>query len=468
MACCHRDTPLPPDTASQTNDQNCDETDSAHGSASRHVWQLAWPNIISNLLFTTVGFLHIKIVAELGTSSVAAVTTGHRVFFLVQAILMGVSVAATAMIARAWGAKQVTQAEMITWTSLSLAVALALALSLPVVLAPGAIAGLFGLDAETTALAIRFIFWLGVFNVFTAISMMLGTALRAIGDVITPLWFLLASSVLNIACAWPLAFGFGALPQLGVTGVSLGGSFGASLVTIAFAATWWRGRFNLRPVKRLRIDWTVARQLVSIATPSVIEQGIVQLAFLAFFAIVAQYGTEPFAAYGIGISLVAFSIVIGFGFGIATATLVGQHLGAGRPEHAVLAASRSLRMALAAMTLLSILLAWFAEPLARFMIDDAEVVHLTVTFIYFIAFAQPMMAVEFTLGGALRGAGDTRSPLVATFCGIILGRLLPALLFLWLDLSVYWIFAVMLFDYAIKATMLFHQFRARRWLDVTF
>ncbi len=435
-------------------------------SASRHVWQLAWPNIISNLLFTTVGFMHIKIVAELGTSAVAAVTTGHRVFFVVQAVLMGVSIAATAMIARAWGARQVAQAEMISWTSIYLAVSLAAVISVPVLLIPEAIAGIFGLDAETTALAATFIFWLGVFNVFSAIAMMLSTALRAIGDVITPLWFLLASTVLNISLAYLLAFGIGPLPDLGIAGVALGGSAGGAAVTAVFVTVWWRGYFNLKPVKRLAIDWGSVRQLVSIGTPAVVEQGIVQLAFLAFFAIIAQYGTEPYAAYGIGISLVAFSIVIGFGFGIATATLVGQHLGAGNPEQAVLAASRSLLMALAAMTTLSILVAWFAEPLARFMIDDPEVIHLTVAFIYIIAIAQPMMAFEFTLGGALRGAGDTRSPLVATFCGIILGRLITALVFLWLGLSVYWIFGVMLLDYGIKSTMLWYRFRSRSWLEV--
>ena len=65
--------------------------------------------------------MHIKIVAQLGTSAVAAVTTGHRVFFLVQAILMGVSVAATAMVARSWGAQEVKKAETVTWTSLALA-----------------------------------------------------------------------------------------------------------------------------------------------------------------------------------------------------------------------------------------------------------------------------------------------------------------------------------------------------------
>ncbi|MDX1732958.1 MAG: MATE family efflux transporter [Halioglobus sp.] len=436
------------------------------GSASRHVWRLAWPNIISNLLFTTVGFLHIKIVAELGTSSVAAVTTGHRVFFLVQAIMMGVSVAATAMIARAWGAKQVKQAEMVSWTSITLAVGLAALLSIPVLLIPRTIASLFGLDEETTTMAGRFIFWLGLFNVFSAISMMLGTALRAIGDVITPLWYLLFSSVVNVLLSWLVAYGIGPFPAMGIEGVALGGSFGASVVTLVFATVWWRGGFSLKPVKRLAIDWGSVRQLVNIGAPSVIEQGVIQLAFLAFFAIVARYGTEAFAAYGIGISLVAFSIVIGFGFGIATATLVGQHLGAGQPDQAVTAVSRSLRMALLAMTLLSILVAWFAEPLARFMIDEEEVVKLTVAFIYIIAFAQPMMAFEFTLGGALRGAGDTRSPLLATFCGIIFGRLLTALVFLWLELSVYWIFGVMLLDYATKALILVHKYRQRHWLAV--
>lgn len=435
-------------------------------STSRYVWKLAWPTIISNLLFTTVGFVHIKIVAQLGTTSVAAVTTGHRVFFLVQAILMGVSVAATAMIARSWGAQQIEQAEKASWTSLVFSVALAAVLSIPVLLAPRAIAGLFGLDEETTTLAAEFIFWLGLFNVFAAVNMMLGTALRATGDMITPLWFLLFSSVLNVAFAYLLAFGIGPLPQLGVAGVSLGGSFGSALITIVFFIFWWRGNFNLKPTKRLSVDWVTTRRLVSIGAPSVLEQGIVQIAFLAFFAIVANYGTVAYAAYGIGITLVAFSIVIGFGFGIATATLVGQQLGSGQPELAMQAVARSLRMALASMILLSILLSLFAEDLASFMIKDPEVIHLTVVFMYMIALAQPLMACEFTLGGALRGAGDTRFPLIATFCGIILGRLIPALILMWLGFSVYWIFGVMLLDYAIKAAMLIYRYRSRKWLDI--
>ncbi|MFT5710979.1 MAG: putative MATE family efflux protein [Halioglobus sp.] len=417
-------------------------------------------------MFTTVGFMHIKIVAQLGTSSVAAVTTGHRVFFLVQAIFMGLSIASTAMVARAWGAQQQQQAEMVAWTSLILSVILAALMSVPVVLFPDSIAGLFGLDAETTRLAASFIFYFGFFTVVSTTTMMLSTALRAIGDVITPLWFLLCSAVLNIVFAYLLALGIGPFPQLGVAGLALGGSVSGLLVTCVFIVFWWRGKFALKPVKQLRIDRQVARQLIRIGAPAITEQAIVQLSFLVFFSIIARYGTEPYAAYGIGISLVSFSIVIGFGFGIATATIVGQQLGAGNPDMAIAATWRSLRMAVASMATLSVLCAWYARELAQFMISDPVVVDLTVVFIYMIAVSMPIMACEFTLAGALRGAGDTRFPLISTFCGLILGRLIPASIFASLGFSIYWIFAVMVLDYSTKAILLTYRFRSKKWLNV--
>ena len=412
--------------------------------------------------------MHIKIVAELGTSAVAAVTTGHRVFFLVQAIFMGLSVASTAMIARHWGAQQQKQAELVAWTSLVISLALAAIIAIPVLTIPYNIASMFGLTRETTLLAADFIFYLGLFTVFSTANMMLSTALRATGDVITPLYFLFFSSVLNVIFAYTLAFGVGPFPKLGVAGVALGGGVATLLVSCLFVLSWWRGNFQLKAAKFKRFDPGVGKQLLSIGAPAIIEQAVIQLAFLAFFAIIARYGTEAFAAYGIGISLVSFSIVIGFGFGVATATIVGQQLGAGNPEMAVAAGWRSLRMAVVAMFTLSILLAVFAEELAGFMIDDPEVIHLTVVFIYMIAFSQPIMACEFTLAGALRGAGDTRFPLIATFCGLILGRLLPASILTYLGFSVYWIFGVMIVDYAIKTSLLLYRFRSKKWLNVSF
>ncbi len=440
-------------------------TPSTPASTSRRVWQLAWPTIVSNLLFTTVGFMHIKIVTGLGTHAVAAVVTGHRVFFLFQAILMGVSVATTALVARNWGARELAKAEVVNWTALALSILIAAIISVPMLIVPEVIVGLFGLDPESSAAAAEFIFWLGLFNVASAINLVLSTSLRATGDVITPLWFLLCSSILNVLFASMLAFGVGPLPHLGVAGVSLGGSMGAFAATLLFVLFWWRGRFRLRAVKQWIIDWPSVRQLVTLGVPAVLEQGVIQLAFLVFFSIVARYGTSAYAAYGIGISLVSFSIVVGFGFGLAAATLVGQQLGAGNREMAIQAGWRAMRMSLTSMTLLSILLAWFARDLAEFMMDDPEVIHYTTIFIYMIAVSQPMMACEATLGGALRGAGDTKFPLLATFCGLVFARLIPAWLFWSLGLSVYWIFAVMMFDYATKAILVVRRFRSYKWLD---
>ncbi|MEM8659878.1 MAG: MATE family efflux transporter, partial [Pseudomonadota bacterium] len=197
-------------------------SDASPVSASSHgVWRLAWPTIISNLLFATVGFMHIKVVTGLGTSAVAAVTSGHRVFFLIQAIFMGLSVAATALIARSWGAGNQRQAELVNWTALALSAALAAIISIPILLAPEPIASLFGLDDQTTRSTVGFIFWLGIFNVFAATNLMLASALRATGNVVTPLWFLFFSSFFNILFGYLLAYGVGPLPALGVPGVSL-------------------------------------------------------------------------------------------------------------------------------------------------------------------------------------------------------------------------------------------------------
>lgn len=381
---------------------------------------------------------------------------------------MGLSIATTAMVARSWGAKRIAEAEMVAWTSIALGLLLGLILSIPALVAPEAVASVFGLDQETTSKTASFIFWLGVFNLFSALNMLLATSLRATGDVITPLWFLLFSSMFNILFGYLLAHGIAGLPAMGVSGVAFGGSFAAAMVTCVFATVWWRGKFTIKALKQWRIDLPTARQLITIGAPSALEQGFIQVAFLAFFAIVGQYGTTSYAAYGIGISIVSFSIVVGFGFGIAAATLVGQQLGAGNPEQAVKAGWRGLRMALVAMSIFSVLLAIFARELASFMIDDEETIKLTVLFIYIIAIAQPIMAVDITLSGALRGAGDTRFPLLATVCGIIFGRLLPALTFFSLGLSVHWIFAVMLLDYIIKSSMLLRRYRSGKWLSLKF
>jgi Na+-driven multidrug efflux pump len=118
------------------------------------------------------------------------------------------------------------------------------------------------------------------------------------------------------------------------------------------------------------------------------------------------------------------------------------------------------------MVVLSIVIASFAPTIARFLIDDDEVVRLTVVFIYIMALAQPLMAIEFSLGGCLRGAGDTRFPLLTTLVGLVGVRVVLAAIFTMAGLTVEWVYAALIGDYIIKAAMLVMRFRSGRWKQI--
>ena len=128
-------------------------TASAGDTRSLGVWTLAWPTIVSNLLYSAAGFLDIKIVGALGPSAVAALTTGLRIFFAMQAVLMAVTAGTTALVARAWGAGDRDEAAEVTRLSLWLCLALTLVVTVPVVIWAEQFAGIFRLDPDTVAKA---------------------------------------------------------------------------------------------------------------------------------------------------------------------------------------------------------------------------------------------------------------------------------------------------------------------------
>jgi putative MATE family efflux protein len=430
------------------------------------VWRLAWPTITANLLNSSVGFVNIKIVGSLGASAVAAVTTGQRIFFVLQSVLMGVTAGTTALVARSWGAGDRAEAEQLTRASTLAGAALAVVLSLPGIFFAEELAGLFRLDRATLALAGGFIRWTSVFNVGFAVFFVLGTAQRAAGDALTPLALGAFANLVNVALVYALVYGRLGLPALGVKGAALAGGIAFSASAVLTLALFVSGRLTIGVGSHGSLTRERLRALLHIGWPAALEQAAFQGGFLLFLWIVSMYGTAPYAAYGIGVTILSFSFVVGFGFQVAAATLVGQRLGSGDRAGAVASGWRAMRLSVAAMVVLSSAILLAARPIARFMIDDPEVVRLTVAFIYILGTVQPLMAVEYALGGALRGAGDTRFPFLAVLAGLLGVRCLLAALFAWLGLRVEWIFAALIGDYVVKASMLAWRFRSGRWQGI--
>ena len=440
--------------------------DAPGAGARTGVWELAWPTIVSNLLFSASGFIDIKIVGSRGASAVAAITTGTRIFFTAQAVLTAILAGTTALVARAWGAGNRDEAARIAQLSLWLCVGVAALLTLLGTVGADALAGLFHLEPPTVALAATFTRWLSVFYVAFAVIMALSTALRAAGDVVTPLWSGALVSVVSVFFTYSLVHGAFGLPALGVAGAAIGNGTGFVTGAVLLGTLWLRGRLVVGPRAARAGRWESIQRLVRIGYPAALEQVAWQGGFVAFLWVIALYGTAPYAAYGIGVNLLSFSFVVGFGFSIAASTVVGQRLGARDPEGAARGGWRAMRLAIGVMMVFGAFITAAARPLATFLIDDPEVVRLTVAFIYVLGSVQALMAIEFSLGGALRGAGDTRFPFVTVLVGLFGVRLTLAALFAWRGLRVEWVFAALIADYIVKASMFTMRFRSGRWASV--
>ncbi|MDZ7669526.1 MAG: MATE family efflux transporter [Gammaproteobacteria bacterium] len=432
------------------------------------IWQLAFPSILGNLSFTIVAMVQTKFVGELGAQALAAVGAGQRVFFAMQAILMAVSVGTTALVARAWGARDYQEASRVTMASLVLAGAFALAVALLGLVFARQVASVFGLDPTTLDLAAANIRWLCLFNLAFAVNFILGAALRASGDAWSPLWISGGVNLLNVPLLYALVLGNWGSPQLGVAGaaIALGISFTAGALVLM--GLWIRNKFR---VKHVSGGWWRRRrlkQLLDIGYPAAVEQGVFQVGFFVFLMLIGNfYGTEAFAAYNIGVNLLMVCMTVGFGFSIAGSTLVGQHLGANDHAAATRSGWRSMWLAMMTMGVLGALVIFFAEPLATFFLGNEPLTILyTVQFIYVLGSMMPLLAVDFAIGGALRGAGDTRFPLIATFLGLIAMRCGLAALATFMGLPVFWVYAALVGDYLLKTLLLIWRFRSGRWRTI--
>lgn len=428
----------------------------------RRIWELAWPTVMTNMLIASVGLSYVKIISIEGAVGIAAVSSGHRVFVLIQAVVMGLAVATTALVARSWGRGDRAEASRWTWQSLYFASTLAMLMTVLGELFAPAIASAMGLTGHAHGMLVTFLRLMLIFNIIFAISNVLNAAFRAVGDSRTPMNFTLASTVLNILLCVTLARGLFGLPALGIVGIALGGGIAPLLAFTTMTVRWHKNRYLLtggKPPAPAAGRW---RRILQLGLPATLEQLVIHGSLIVFMRFVAHYGTAEFAAFGVALSLLSVVVVIGFGFGIAAAALTGQCMGAGDVVAARAVIGNTARLSCSLMVVLAILLAIAARPLAQFMAQDPAVVDVAVPFLWVLAAVLPLAALESSLSGSLRGAGDTRSPLLSSFAGLGT-RLVLAGIMLSVGAPVIWLYATLLVDYVLKVTILLWRVRSMGW-----
>jgi putative MATE family efflux protein len=432
------------------------------------ILELAGPSIAANLLFSLVAMVQTKFVGGLGAPSVAAVGAGQRVFFALQAVLMAIGIGSAALVARAWGAGDREEASRAVRASFTLGIGVGAVISIAGMACSRLIANTFGLDEHTTALAARNIFWLSAFIVGFAIDIILSSALRAAGNAWTPLIFGAVVNALNVPLLYIFIFGKFGIPAMGAAGAAFASGLSLTLCGAGLVLLWTRQKLTIKFLPRDDQRRERLKKLTRIAYPAALEQFVLQIGLFVFLVLIGHfYGTEAFAAYNVGVNMLNAAMVMGFGFAVAGSTLVGQNLGAGDPQAAARSGWRACTLGVLAMTIVGLVVVFNAKPLAHFFLGNQElVVERTVEFTYIMAAMLPLLGVDNAIGGSLRGAGDTRFPLMTSFLGLIGMRCGLAALFCLLHLPVIWVYSAIIGDYLLKGSLLIWRFRSGRWMHV--
>ncbi len=433
----------------------------------REIWTLSWPVMLAQLLANSVSLIDIAMVGRLGSEAVAAAGYAAQFFFLAQSALFAVGFACVALMARALGAGDPLGARRALAASLGVAAATAAVIIAAVLAAPGALLRLLGADANIVAATVPYLSLVMAASGPLAISMTLESGLRAHKDMRTPMRIAFAVTVAKIGFNLLLIFGFLGFPALGLVGAGIATVLAQIVGLVLFAAVAIRAPDDSPMALRPR-DFAAARpsvrEVVRIALPGVAERLVMNLGILAYFRVLAGYGPVTIAAYTVGIRILSFSWIPGTGLAMATATLVGQALGAGNPEAATRVGWRATRLALFIAVGLGGICAWVREPLARMFTNDAALVAELVPFLLCLAVAQPFLQPHFTLGGAHRGAGDTWTPLLAASVGNWALRIPLAVLFAYhFETDVIWVWYALVFDHLARTAWLTWSFRRGAW-----
>jgi putative MATE family efflux protein len=439
---------------------------------SRSVLRMAWPVVVHQVSLSMVQLVDTLLVGHLGKDALAGVGLGSIVFWIPQSGIFAVGIGTIAVVARNVGAGHRERASATTAVALMMGLAWGVLLAVVMALAADPLLRVMGAEPAARSEGVT---WMRAASIGFPLTAMLyagSASLTGAGDTRTPMIIMLIVNVVNAVVAYTLINGPGPFPELKVLGSGLGatsaGVSGAVLVLLALAVG--RGGLQLQRLAILHPDPAEIKRILNVGLPAGLENLQFNLAFLVYTRIIASLGSAALAAHRVTLSIEGLAFNPGFALGVATATLVGQSLGANRPDLAERSAKVALVWATVIMTSVGVVLLLFGEPITSLFVsgeDADEVVDIGRQLLFVFAFAMPAMAISQTLAGGLRGAGDTRAVLAIGVFGIWVVRLLPAFLLaivLGFDAPGAWVAAVL--DVNSRGVLTWLRFRQGKWKGI--
>lgn len=391
--------------------------DYTQGSIRKAVVLLAIPMMLEMCMESVFAVVDIFFVSHLGKHAASTVGLTESVITIVYSLAIGISMAATAMVARRIGEKNSAAATRAAMQSILLSLAITIAVSIPGYIYAAAILRLMG--AEQAAIAAGTVYTRIIMGGSLVIMLLflINGIFRGAGDAMMAMKSLWIANICNIILCPLLIRGLGPVPAFGLQGAAMATTIGRGIGVVYQLYHLFRGKTQIRfTVKQLAPDWAILRSLVTVAWPGTLQFLIGSGSWIVLASLVVQTGhSEASAGYQIGIRIVMFFLLPAWGLSNAAATLVGQNLGAGHPERAALSVTSTARYNAVFMGSVSVIFLVFAPYIISFFTKEATVALYAVSTVRIVSAGFLFYGIGMVYANAFNGAGDTRTPTVINF-----------------------------------------------------
>jgi putative MATE family efflux protein len=398
---------------------NGEEQDYTTGSIRRAVILLAIPMMLEMSMESVFALVDIFFVSHLGKHATSVVGLTESMIMIVYSLAIGISMAATAMVARRVGEKDPEAATKAGMQSIFLSLILTVAISIPGFIYADDMLRLMG--AEEPAVEMGTIYTRIIIGGSLAIVLLflINGIFRGAGDAMMAMKSLWLANICNIILCPLLIRGFGPIPAMGLMGAAIATTVGRGIGVAYQLYHLFKGKRMVRfTLKHLAPDWSVIRSLIGIAWPGTLQFLIGSGSWIVLASLVVQTGqSEASAGYQIAIRIVMFFLLPAWGMSNAAATLVGQNLGAKKPERAELSVIRTAKYNAVFMGVVSIFFMVFARAIVSFFTEDEAVISYAVDALRIVSSGYLFYGIGMVMANAFNGAGDTRTPTIINLFG---------------------------------------------------
>jgi putative MATE family efflux protein len=410
--------PQPPLWASIREALRGSHHDYTAGNLNRAILLLAIPMVLEMVLESLFAVVDVFWVGRLGANSVATVGLTESLLSLVFAVGIGLAMSTTAMVARRIGEKNPEGAAIAGVQAIFLGLLVSLSIGIPCFIFAPKLLQLMGASRELIATGSGYA-RIALGGCGAIVMLFLNNAIfRGAGDAAIAMRLLWVSNIINLILDPCLIFGLGPFPKLGVAGAALATFTGRSIGVLYQFYRLLKGTERIRVLARhIRIHLDVLWRLVGISITGILQFAIAHTSWIALVRIISFFGASALAGYTVAIRILIFIILPSWGLSNAAATLVGQNLGAKRPDRAEQSVWRTGLYNVLFLGCIGIFFIFLATPAVRLFIQDPAVVPIAANALRILSYGNIGYAYAMVMMQAFNGAGDTITPTIVNFFG---------------------------------------------------